>query len=210
MLKMDLVKLNLKFFKDQGFKLNKSQLLFEKVFPNGKQVISVHFIEEMEEAFVEYHLGVRINEVEELVLQYLPTICNPAEQSITIVQRPNKLSNSYPKRIKVSNKEEVINAIHLFENFFLESGFKWLDRMMDPIILEQEFLLQNDICFEDNNLVESAFRSTAMSRLFNSENYQIVRQSFLEKINSLDLTPFTIASFLQLLNYLDKVKLKVA
>ncbi len=210
MQKMNLVKLHSKFFKAHGFKLNKSQVFFEKVFSNGKQVISVHLIEEKEESFLEYYFGVRINEVEELILQYLPTICNPEEQSITIVQTPNKLGNSYPKKIKVSNEEELMNAIDLFKNFFLEAGFEWLDRMIDPNNLEQELHHHEEIHFEDSNLVQSAFRSTAMSKLFNSGNYQIVRQSFLEKINSLEFTPFTIASFLHFLNYLDKLKLKVA
>lgn len=209
MVNLDVVKIHARFFADHGFIFNRSQMIFEKVFSNGRQVISVNLIEDLKESYLEYHLGVRINEIEELIHQYLPTPNNYVDQSITLVQTPDKLGNSYPNKLFVSDVKQLPEIIKSFEYFFLETGFKWLDKMIDPMTLEQEFLHHKEIPMEEGNLVESAFRSTALSRLFNSIDYPILRQSFLEKINSLELTPFAIASFLKFLNYLDKVNLKV-
>ncbi|PZX54934.1 hypothetical protein [Algoriphagus chordae] len=210
MRKLDVVGLHSEFFKDHGFQLNPSQLVFEKVFPHGKQVIFVHFIEGSKESYLEYHLGIRINEVEELIHKFLPTLSNHAEQSITLAQTPDKLGSSYPKKITVGDSDEMSQVIISFENFFLNTGFKWLDQMIDPVVLEQEFLHHKEDPFEAYNLIDSAFRSTALSRLYNPEDYPVLRQSFLEKITSQEMTPFTIATFLQLLNYLDKVELVAA
>lgn len=204
MRKMDVVCLHSEFFIDNGFVLNQSQMLFEKVYPHGKQVIFVHFAEGSAETYIEYHLGIRINAVEELIHKYIPTLNNYAEQSITLVQTPDILGDMYPKKIILSDDIELPEAIISSENFFLDTGFRWLDQMIDPIVLEQEFLHHKENPFEACNLVESAFRSTALSRLYNPEDYPILRQSFLEKINCDEMTPFTIASFLQFLDYLDK------
>ncbi len=210
MKKTDVVGLHSEFFEEHGFLLNQSQLLFDRTFPHGKQVVFVHFEEGLEESYLEYHLGIRINAVEELIQKYLPTPDNYAKRSITLVQTPDKLGNSYPMRIRVSDKKELSEVVHSFENFFLTTGFNWLDKMIDPIILEQEFLLHKENYFESFNLEESAFRSTALSKLYHPEDYPILRQSFLEKINSEEMTPFTIATFLKFLNHLDNLVPKAA
>ncbi|WP_296702990.1 hypothetical protein [Algoriphagus sp.] len=210
MLKMKAIKLHSRFFNDHGFILNPSQNVFEKAFPNGKQVISIQIIEYSNEKYIEYHLGVRINEVEELIARYLPTTSAYDEQSITLAQTPDKLGSTYSKKIKISKVEDLSKLCKSIETFFLETGFYWLDKMIDPIKLEQEFLHHNEVPFEDYSLVEVAFRSTALSKIYNPSDYPELRKAFLEKINSLELTPFIIASFLQFLNYLDKLNLEAA
>lgn len=206
MRKMDVVGLHSEFFRNHGFVLDHSHLQFEKVFPHGKQVVFVHFTEGSKDIHLEYHLAIRINAVEELVQKYLPTPISYAEQSITIAQTPDKLGSIYPKKITVSDGNELAEVITGVEEFFLNTGFDWLDQMIDPMFLEQECLHQSKNLRHDFNLVESAFRSTALSKLYNGEDYPILRHAFLEKIHSQQFTPFTIASFLQFLDYLDKLE----
>src|SRR5690606_33917556 len=100
-------------------------------------------------------------------------------------------------------------AISQAENFFLKAGFKWLNKMSTPLILEQEFLQHKEKPFDSNNLVESAFRSLALSRLYNPTDYPILRQSYMERLDFQEMTPFTIASFLQFVDHLDKDKLEI-
>lgn len=206
MRKTDVVGRHSEFFKANGFVLNPTQLLFEKVFPHGKQVIYVHFMQGSQESYLEYHLAIRINEVEELVQKYLPTPNNYPGHSITLAQTPDKLGHAYPKKITVLNDKELTQVVRDFEIFFSKKGFEWLDQMINPSVLEQEFLFHKETPFEEFNLEESAFRSIALSKLYNPNDYPILRQSYLEKINSREMTPFTIASFLHFLNYLDKLE----
>ncbi|MEP2484070.1 MAG: hypothetical protein ABJH64_03700 [Algoriphagus sp.] len=181
-------------------------MFFEKVFPHGKQVIFVNLVESSAAYFVEYHLAVRIHAVEELVQKFLPTPISYADQSNTLSQTPDRLGNSYPKKITVSDQVDFANILNATEDFFLNKGFDWLNQMIDPVVLEKEFLFQSKRNKQDFNLVEAAFRATALSKLYNPEDYQVLRQAFLEKIHSQDFTPFTIASFLQFLNHLDNEK----
>lgn len=206
MKKKDVVCLHSEFFKAHGFVLNQFQLFFEKKFPQGKQVIFVHFIEGNKESQLEYHLGVRINEIEEMVKKYLPTPNSYAEQSITLSQTPYDLGSLYPSKIRINDANELSAVVNSMEEFFLTTGFNWLNHMIDPIKLEQEFLNHKEDPFESYSIEESAFRSTALSKFYNPQDYPILRQSFLEKINSEEMTPFAIATFLQFLNYLDKLE----
>jgi hypothetical protein len=210
MQKLDVVMLHSEFFKNHGFVLNQSQLFFEKVFSHGKQVVFVHFAEGSNENYLEYHLAIRIDAVEEMVQKYLPSPINRADQSITLALTADRLGSFYPKKITVTNKSELAKVTAQIEKFFIDKGFDWLDQMIDPINLEQAFLRQSTKQKQDFNLVESAFRATALSKLYNTEDYPILRQAFLEKIQSQQFTPFTIASFLQFLNHLDNLKLIAA
>lgn len=208
--KMDVIGLHTEFFRNHGFVLNRSQFSFEKVFPHGKQVVFVHYVEENEERFLEYHLGIRINEVEELIHKYLPTLSNHVDQALSLAQTTDKLGNSYPKRIKLADQGDLKGILFSIEKFFLEKGFAWLDQMINPLVLEQEFLNHKEQPFEEFNLVESAFRSTALSKLYNPADYPTLRNFFLKKISAKEMTPFAIASFLQFLNYLDNLNLVAA
>ncbi|MEB2782045.1 hypothetical protein U3A58_16760 [Algoriphagus sp. C2-6-M1] len=205
MRKLDVVCLHDEFFTDHGFVFNQSQLFFEREFAHGKQVVFVHYVEGSKGNYLAYHVAIRINAVEELIQKYLPAPVSYAEQSITLTQTPHNLGNIYPQRMIISDENELSEVIHSAEDFFLKSGFHWLDQMIDPVSLEQEFLHQKENFFEPFNLVESAFRSTALSRLYNAKDYPVLRQFFLEKINSQEMTPYSIASFLKFLNYLDNL-----
>tara|TARA_R110002012_G_scaffold228194_2_gene400475 strand:- start:84494 stop:85138 length:645 start_codon:yes stop_codon:yes gene_type:complete len=206
MKKMDVVDLHAEFFDTYGFVLNQSQLFFEREFLHGKQVIFVHYVELEGESYIEYHLGIRINAIEELIQKYLPAPDTYAKHSMTLVQSPSNLGSLSTDRVKVSGRNDLSEQIISVQDFFLTIGFNWLNQMIDPIILEQEFLNHKENPFEAYNLVESAFRSTALSKLYNPTDYPVLRQAFLEKINSEEMTPFSIASFLQFLNYLDNLK----
>lgn len=206
MKRLDLAFFHTELFKEHGFVLNSPQMTFEKVFTQGKQVISLHFQKIDKTTLVQFHLGVRIDEVEDLIHKYIPTLQKHSQQSITLLQSMDKLGKVYPNQFHVSTDAELSSAIKLTEKFFTEIGFKWLDKMIDPKTLEFEFLMHKEDPFNNHNLIYSAFRSTALSKLFNPEDYPVLRQAFLAKINIKEITPFTIASYLGFLDYLDHLK----
>src|SRR5690606_10841353 len=92
------------------------------------------------------------------------------------------------------------------ESYFDENAYSWFEKMSDPQLLERNFLIQKNNPFSVQNFVYTAFRSTALSRLFNPHNYQFLRKLYLSQIHTKDMTPFSIASYLQFLNYLDHLK----
>lgn len=204
MRKLDVIGLHFEFFKEFGFEFNSSHQVFVKTFPHGNQVVFVHFYEYPDVSYLEYKFGVRIDQVEDLIHQFLPALRDYAERSLTLYQTPNKIGKELPKRSPIENDWQLSKVMMTAENFFVKTGFHWLDEMIDPAFLENEFYNKNDNSFRTQNFVYNAFRATALSKLYNPDNYMGIRQSFLKQIEQREETPFTIAVYLQFLNYLDK------
>ncbi|WP_373398514.1 hypothetical protein V8V91_01865 [Algoriphagus halophilus] len=202
---IDFFGLHTQFFLDHGFEINQNYMLFQKSFPIGSQVIFVHHHEDSRGTCLEYNLGIRIHQVEELIHEFLPTLSGFSERSITLVQSQEKISKNIPRSFIIHGEEELTDVLHRGENFLLTDGIPWLDKMIDPLNLEIAFFERKSNFFKSHNFVYNAFRATALSKLFNPKDYPYLRQLFLEHIEEKQMTPFTIASFLKFLDYLDKL-----
>lgn len=203
MRKMEVIRLHADFFAEKGFELNPTQLMFERIIPHGKQVVFMHYTEEASFAQLEYTMGIRIDLIENLIHQFLPTLGGFVDKSITLAQPLDKMGKNPLYKFNLISFEDLQNTIHSAENFFFTEGFEWMNKMSDPEILAKEFFSQKENPFSVSNFVYTAFRGSALSKLYNPENYTRLRQVCLELLHAKELTPFTIASFLQFLNYLD-------
>lgn len=206
MRKLEIIELHHQFFNDFEFEFHSSNLLYHKIFPQGQQVIFVHFTEYPDVSYLEYNLGIRIDAVEELIHRFLPSLSDYSNRSITLVQTPDKIGKSIPKRFIIENDSQLADAIMAAEKFFVMHGFHWLDDMIQPENLERAFAERKDKAFKTQNYVYNSFRGVTLAKLYNPSDYPILRQIYLENIKQREMTPFTIASFLQLLDYLDKLE----
>jgi hypothetical protein len=206
MRKLEVIELHHQFFNDFEFKFHSSYLLYQKNFLHGQQVIFVHFTEYPDVSYLEYNLGIRIDAVEELIHRFLPILSDYSNRSITLVQTPDKIGKLIPKRFIIENDSQLADAIMTAEKFFVMHGFHWLDDMIQPENLERAFAERKDKAFKTQNFVYNSFRGVTLAKLFNPADYPILRQIYLENIKQREMTPFTIASFLQLLDYLDHLE----
>lgn len=94
MRKEEVIDLHYGFFKDFGFEFHPQNFLFEKSFPQGNQVIFVHYTEYPDATYLEYKLGVRIHAVESIIHKFLPTLSDFDLQMVQIIQKLKKRSNS--------------------------------------------------------------------------------------------------------------------
>ncbi|MBB6328362.1 hypothetical protein FHS59_004005 [Algoriphagus iocasae] len=205
MKRVNFIGLHTQFFQDFGFELNGNCMNFQKFFELGKQVVFIQLNENNSESIVEYNLGVRIDKVEELIHQFLPTLSGYAEKSITLIQTLDKIGKYLPDKFVVQNDWELSQIMMSAEKFFVLEGFPWLNKMSDPINLELAFFERKAKSFKTHNFVYNAFRATALSKLYNPSDYPYIRNIFLEHIEEQQMTPFNIASYLKFLNYLDKI-----
>ena len=203
---MEVIELHHQFFKDFDFEFHHSHLVFYKLFPQGQQVIFVHYTEYPDASYLEYKLGVRINAVEEIIHRFLPTLKDYAERSITLIQTPDKIGKIIPNRFLIENDFQLSEAIMAAEKFFVLNGFRWLDEMIQPEKLERVFEEHGEKTFKTQNFVYTAFRGATLARLYNPEDYPLLRNTYLDQIKKREMTPFTIASFLRLLDFLDKIE----
>jgi hypothetical protein len=203
---LEVIELHHQFFRDFLFEFQASKLLYSKSFPQGQQVIFVHFSEYPDASYLEYNVGIRIHQVEEIIHRFLPTLSDYAERSITLVQTPDKIGRVIPRRFFIENDNQLAEAIMAAEKFFVMYGFHWLDEMVQPKNLERAFWEHKDKTFKTQNFVYNAFRGATLARIYNPTDYPILRNIYLDQIKSREMTPFNIASFFQLLDYLDKLE----
>jgi len=206
MRKLEIIELHHHFFEDFGFRFHASNLLFQKDFLHGRQLLFVHFAEYPDVCYLEYNLGIRIHKVEEIIHRFLPTLSDYSERSITLIQTPDKIGKVIPKRFAIENDGQLADAIMAAEKFFVMHGFHWLDEMIQPEKLEMAFAERKDKAFKTQNFVYNAFRGATLAKIYNPSDYPILRQIYLETIRQREMTPFTIASFLQLLDFLDNLE----
>lgn len=203
---MEVIELHHQFFNDFGFEFHSSNLLYLKNFPQGQQVVFVHFTEYPDVSYLEYNLGIRIHAVEEIIHRFLPTLSDYSDRSITLIQTPDKIGKTIPKRFVIESDSQLAEAIMAAEKFFVMHGFYWLDEMIQPENLEIAFAERKEKAFKTQNFVYNSFRGVTLAKIYNPENYPVLRQIYLGNIKQKEMTPFTIASFLQLLDYLDKLE----
>ncbi len=205
MVKTDVIEFHEDFFRDFGFKYNSVLNFFYRSFPHGNQVIYLNFSEYSDTTYLEYCLGIRIHQIEHLIHEFLPTVMDYADRSLTLIHSPRKISGNLPPRYRIETEAQLKEVMVKAKKFFITRGFPWLDNMIDPFNLEKEFSSHKEKPFKSQDFVYNSFRSVALSRFYSNLDYPVLRQFYLEKIKDNDMTPFSIAAFLKFLHYLDKV-----
>jgi hypothetical protein len=109
----------------------------------------------------------------------------------------------FPRRFVIQDNLELHESILTAEKFFIEKGFRWMDQMIQPKELQMACAQRKDKPIQSQNFLYAAFRGVTLARLYHPEDYPRLRQFYLDQIEQKEMTPFTIASFLQLLDYLD-------
>lgn len=203
MRKEEVIDLHFGFFRDFGFDFHPENFLFQKSFPEGNQVVFIHYSEYTEVSYLEYNLGVRIHQVEQIIHKFLPTLSDYSTRSLTLIQTLDAINPDYPRRYAVKNNQELNESILAAERFFAQEGFKWLDQLVQPKVLQKAFAQRKDKPFQSQNFVYAAFRSVTLAKLYKPEDYPILREFYLDQIKQKEMTPFTIVSFLRLLDFLD-------
>lgn len=206
MRKEEIIDLHYGFFHDFGFELHPQNLWFQKSFPEGNQVVFVHYSEYTDLSYLEYNLGVRIHPVEQIIHKFLPSLSDYSNRSITLIQTLDSISPQFPRRFSINENHDLTEAMMSAEEFFIQKGFRWMDQMILPQNLEKAFASQKEKPFRTQNFVYTAFRGVTLARLYCEEDYVTLRKYYLEQIEKKDMTPFTIASFLRLLDFLDHLE----
>jgi hypothetical protein len=210
MRRLNVIGLHNKFFQEHGFRFNLAKKAYTKNFTEGQQVILVDFCKFPEDSYLEYRLGTRIIVVEDLIQKFIPAITDHFERSITLIQKPEDISDVMPPRFLLNSDEDLHFAISKVKEFFLNTGFNWLNQMSYPEVLEDYFARSTEQIFKSNNSIYNSFRGVVLAKLYSPNDYPVLKQVYLEQIKTNTMTPFSIGSFLQLLDYLDKMEINIS
>jgi hypothetical protein len=202
----DVILLHEDFLADFGFKLDKRSLHYVKEIPKGKQMIFFHHTHHGEVSYLEYHLGIRLDEVENIVHRFLPSLGDYKERSITLVETLDRIDKEMPRRFLVENDSEINDVIKTLENFLVKKGFRFLDTYSDGNNLENYFNRDTSQPIATQNFTYRSARGMTLCMLFNPSEYGKTKKKYLDMLNEKQVTPFTLASFINLIDYLEHLK----
>jgi hypothetical protein len=201
----EMVLLHENFLTDFGFHLEPKKLLYSKDFQEGKQIIFFHHTQYNDSLYFEYHLGVRFDEVESIIHKFLPTLGDYKDRSITLIETMDRIDEKMPRRYFLENDLEITPVIEKVENFLIKNGFPWMDKFSNGKKLERFFNEDPDRNIVTQNFTYRSSRGIALAKLYNPNKYKEVRDMYLTKMEEMQVTPFTVACFLNLLDYLDNL-----
>lgn len=201
----DVILLHQDFLADFGFKLDNRSLHYVKEIPLGKQMVFFHHTQHQGGSYLEYHLGIRIDQVENIVHRFLPSLGDYKERSITLVETMDRIDEKMPRRFLVENDLEINQVIREVESFLVKKGFRFLDRISSGQELEQYFNADPKTPIVTQNFTYRSARGITLTKLFNPDNYNKNKKTYLNMLNEKQVTPFTLACFINLLDYLENL-----
>ena len=200
-----IISLHQNFFVDFGFVFDPMQDYFTKTISKGKQVIFFHHIQNSDANYIEYQLGVRLDKVESIINEFLPSLGDFKDKSTTHVAPLDQINDDFPRRYLLKDDSDLKHIFERIEKFFIEEGFKWLDYYSIPENLEFLFNKNPDQELTTQNFTYRSARAITICKLYNPNEYDITKKAYLDKLEEMMVTPFTLASFLNLLAYLENM-----
>jgi hypothetical protein len=193
------------FLADFGFSLEQKQLRYSKSFGEGKQIIFFHHTHHQDALYVEYQLGIRFDQVEAIIHKFLPTLGDYKDRSITLVETLDRINPKMPRRYFLENDLEITSVISKVEEFLVKEGFRWMDKYTYGRQLEKFFNDDPDRSIATQNFTYRSSRGITLARLYNPDRYKAVKDLYLAKMEEMQVTPFTVACFLNLIDFLDNM-----
>lgn len=198
----EMILLHREFLADFGYKLDPKSFHYSKSFSQGKKIVFFHHAHLDDLSYIEYHLGVRFDIVENIVHQFLPSLGDYKDRSITLVETLDGINSKMPRRTVVNNDHEISSIIDTSENFLVEEGFKWLETYSSGKNLERFFNEGLEKNLLTQNFTYRSARGVTLCKLYNPDQFDEVKTKYLNLLEEMQVTPFTLACFLNLLNYL--------
>ncbi|PSL07521.1 hypothetical protein [Cecembia rubra] len=202
----DVILLHEDFLADFGFRLDNRSLHYVKEIPQGKQMVFFHHTQHEDGSYLEYHLGIRLDHVENIVHRFLPSLGDYKERSITLVETMDRIDGKMPRRFLVENDLEINGVIREVEGFLVKKGFRFLDQLSSGKALEEYFNEDPDTPILTQNFTYRSARGITLTKLFNPKNYERNKKTYLNMLNEKQVTPFTLACFINLLDFLENLK----
>jgi hypothetical protein len=201
----ELIALHEDFLLDFGFELDSSMLHYSKSFSEGKQILFFHHIQNADANYLEIQIGIRFDQVESIINQFLPSLGDFRNRSVTHVIPLNQIDNNLPRRFFLQDDFEVNDILKKIEKFLVKDGFHWLDKYSVPENMEFLFNKNPDQELTTQNFTYRSARAITLSKLYNKAEYEYTKKVYLDKLEEMMVTPFTLASFLNLLNHLENL-----
>jgi hypothetical protein len=190
------------FLSDFGYKLDRKSFQYTKNFAHGKKIVFFHHTHHEDVSYIEYHAGIRYDIVELIVHQFLPSLGDYKDKSITLIETLDGINPTLPKRRLINHESEINQAIRESEELLASDGFKWLDKFASGPALERYFNETQDQALISQNFTYRSARGVTLCKLFNPNQFDEVKNNYLTMLDEMQVTPFTLACFLNLLNYL--------
>lgn len=201
----DVILLHEDFLADFGFRLDNRSLHYTKTFEEGRQMVFFHYTQHEDVSYLEYHLGIRYDKIENIVHKFLPSLGDYKERSITLVETMDRISDELPRRFLVENDNELGGVIETAEDFLVKKGFHFLDKFSNGKNLENYFNEDTGTPIVTQNFTYRSARGITLAKFYNPDAFEEMKNTYLAMLNEKQVTPFNLACFINLIDYLEHV-----
>ncbi|PRY90461.1 hypothetical protein [Mongoliibacter ruber] len=201
----DVILLHEEFLADFGFKLDGKSLHYTKTFGEGRQMVFFHYTHYEDVSYLEYHLGIRYDNIENIVHRFLPSLGDYKERSITLVETMDRIDTEMPRRFLVENDLELGSVIENAENFLVKNGFRFLDKFSEGKSLESYFNSDTATPILTQNFTYRSARGITLAKFYNPDAFEDIKSKYLDMLNEKQVTPFNLACFINLIDYLEHI-----
>ncbi|EOZ98590.1 hypothetical protein A33Q_1244 [Indibacter alkaliphilus LW1] len=199
----DVILLHEDFLADFGFQLDGRSLHYIKTIEEGRQMVFFHYTHHEDVSYLEYHLGIRYDKVENIVHRFLPSLGDYKERSITLVETMDRIHDEMPRRFLVENDNELGPVIATAEDFLVKKGFRFLDKYSEGAVLESYFNRETSVPILTQNFTYRSARGITLAKFYNPDSFEEIKSKYLDMLNEKQVTPFNLACFINLIDYLE-------
>lgn len=198
----DVILLHEEFLADFGFRLDNKSLHYTKTFGEGRQMVFFHYTHYEDVSYLEYHLGIRYDNIENIVHRFLPSLGDYKERSITLVETMDRIDSDLPRRFLVENDLQVGSVIEYAEEFLVKKGFRFLDKFSEGKALEPYFNTDTATPILTQNFTYRSARGITLAKFYNPDAFEEIKSEYLDMLHEKQVTPFNLACFINLIDYL--------
>lgn len=171
------------FFEDHGFKyiprLNQYRKTLDTKFQNVIPSISIYD----DTCIIEVNIGVRINQVEELVHQFTTHTEAFKSDTNTLMISLGRLRFGKPSKYQASNSNQLVEVVEDIHNYMETEGFDFLNQVSSIQALDE---ILNDKPAEDSpymyNYYYRCLRGITIAKLNNNINMDQIAETYYEQL----------------------------
>jgi hypothetical protein len=191
------------FFTERGYAFMPEKKQFRRTTPTGFENILFAVSDYDDETWIEINFGVRHEQIEHIVQQFLGNLADFREDANTLVVSVGKYNDTKYFRYKVQNEDDLMITCEEIKRFFLTRGF---DFMQQYASLRAIYLLFNDEprkpCKYLYNQNHRCFKGLVAARLCNSERFLKLGDVYRNALMRMGATPDEMFSFERMLSFL--------
>jgi len=176
---------------------------FRRVFPGGFFCVILSVSSYPDCALAEVHIGIRLDEVEQLAFPHTNSPAGFQPNSMTLVTPLARLAGKRMQRFEIFNREDAKAAVRIVAKQLIQQGLPFLAKLQDLRGMEQLYNKQPELPIPYlHNAIHRCFRGIALAKLVERPGFAALCQTYRQVLANRFAPEPTRAKFERLVQFL--------